>query len=229
MIQNENQSIGMCVRLHWSPKPFVVNTSLNCTTFECWNFFHKSTMLMHLVDCSRKPMWKRKKKCWNQIRIMMRSLNSNFQNVMQYHVIFAGNIWFQLKRVSLCTLTMEVVVFDGWPMFPTKTANGNCQFHLEYLKRFIIISLCMLSVSLLFLLLFLFILQLLTKNGNVWLRSAWIPGFGIASTRFAISLRDRMSFRMSSGIKMAEESWVLGCMLTTFEAGPGYTCTGGCE
>lgn len=57
-------SMGFCLReranmggvhLHWSPNCFVVNSSRSCTTFEWWNFFHESTIGIHLVDCSRKP------------------------------------------------------------------------------------------------------------------------------------------------------------------------------
>lgn len=39
----------------WSPKAFVVKTSLSVTEFECWIFFHMSTSIMHLVLTRRKP------------------------------------------------------------------------------------------------------------------------------------------------------------------------------
>lgn len=49
----------------------------------------------------------------------------------------------------------------------------------------------------------------------------FVPGPCSDSTRLAISLRDRISFRISSGMKIAEESCVRGCIFATLDAGPG--------
>lgn len=41
--------------LQLSPKAFVVKTSFSWTILEWTSFFHKSTYVMHLVFCNRKP------------------------------------------------------------------------------------------------------------------------------------------------------------------------------
>lgn len=112
---------------HWSPKPFVVNTSRNWTTLECWNFFHISTTLMHLADCIRKPGKVQKFDKTNR--------KSQNNHETHYRVIFEDSTWIRLKCVWLCTWTTEAVVSGAEQVAPAELANDSCRFRWEHLCR----------------------------------------------------------------------------------------------
>lgn len=64
-----------------------------------------------------------------------------------------------------------------------------------------------------------------------WVELKWLwwslsPGFWCWSIAFEMSFRCWMSWRISSGMKNADDNWVRGCILIMFDDGPGYTWPG---